>query len=150
MTSPPYSMKDPLLDCLYHGLLRFASLPTSKRAHGVHSEFFDESNPLAVKAYAKCPHPSLGAGFFIWVIQTCSSFFRNSVGAAPYPCSLSFSKQSRHQFTFTSSSAACVDDPLYSRSFLQSGLKATLMRLPSPMAAGLVITRSRFHSRLIK
>jgi hypothetical protein len=65
MTSPPDSMKDPLLDCRYHGLLRFASLPPSKRAYSVHSEFFDESNPLALKAYVNCPHPSVGAGFFI-------------------------------------------------------------------------------------
>ncbi len=65
MTSPPDSMKDPLLDCLYHGLLRFASLPPSKREYGVHSEFFDGSNHLAVKAYVNCPHPSVGAGFFI-------------------------------------------------------------------------------------
>jgi hypothetical protein len=65
MTSPPESMKDPLLDCLYHGLLRLASLPRSKRAYGVHLEFFDGYNRLAVKAYVDCPHPSLGAVFFI-------------------------------------------------------------------------------------
>jgi hypothetical protein len=63
MTSPPDSLKGPLLDCLYHGLLRFASLPPSKRAYGVHLEFFDASTPLAVIAYVNCPHPSVGAGF---------------------------------------------------------------------------------------
>ena len=61
MTSPPDSMKGPLLDCLYHGLLRFAYVPPSKRAYGVHSEFFDGSDPLAAKAYVNCPAPSVGA-----------------------------------------------------------------------------------------
>ena len=31
----------------------------------MHSEFFDRSNPFAVKAYVNCPRPSVGAGFFI-------------------------------------------------------------------------------------
>ena len=96
------------------------------------------------------PAPLVGGRVFYLGDTDLQQFLPQFRGGRTYPCSLSFSKQSRHQFTFTSSSAACVDDPLYSRSFLQSGLKATLMRLPSPMAAGLVITRSRFHSRLIK
>jgi hypothetical protein len=65
MTLPPDSMKVPPLDCPYQDLLRFASLSPSKRAYGVHFEFFHEPNPLSVKTYVNCPQPLLGAGFFI-------------------------------------------------------------------------------------
>jgi hypothetical protein len=42
------SVEVPMIRCLYHGLLQFASFTPSKRAHSLHWAFFDGSNPLAV------------------------------------------------------------------------------------------------------
>ena len=67
MTSPPDSMKDPLLDCPYHGSLRFASLPRSrKRAYSVHLEFFDGSNHLLITTYDNSPLPSIWGPNLLW------------------------------------------------------------------------------------